>query len=61
MKRQGIRPWKRFPRFREVLQIGGGIRPENAEDYLRAGASHVIVTSYVFAEGAIRWENLARA
>ena len=42
------------------LQIGGGIRPENAEDYLRAGASHVIVTSYVFAEGAIRWENLAR-
>ena len=27
------------------LQIGGGIRPENAEDYLRAGASHVIVTS----------------
>ncbi len=42
------------------LQIGGGIRPKNAEDYLRAGASHVIVTSYVFAEGAIRWENLAR-
>lgn len=30
------------------LQIGGGIRPENAAEYLEAGASHVIVTSYLF-------------
>jgi phosphoribosylformimino-5-aminoimidazole carboxamide ribotide isomerase len=30
------------------LQLGGGIRPCNAEDYLAAGASHVIVTSYLF-------------
>ncbi len=30
------------------LQIGGGICPENAAEYLEAGASHVIVTSYVF-------------
>ncbi|MBE7495543.1 MAG: phosphoribosylformimino-5-aminoimidazole carboxamide ribotide isomerase [Verrucomicrobiaceae bacterium] len=30
------------------LQIGGGIRPENAAEYLDAGASHVIVTSYLF-------------
>ena len=30
------------------LQIGGGVCPDNAEDYLKAGASHVIVTSYVF-------------
>ena len=29
------------------LQIGGGICPENAAEYLEAGASHVIVTSYV--------------
>ena len=27
------------------LQVGGGITPENAGDYLNAGASHVIVTS----------------
>jgi phosphoribosylformimino-5-aminoimidazole carboxamide ribotide isomerase len=30
------------------LQIGGGIRPDNAERYLELGASHVIVTSYLF-------------
>jgi phosphoribosylformimino-5-aminoimidazole carboxamide ribotide isomerase len=30
------------------LQIGGGISPKNAEEYLNAGASHVIVTSYLF-------------
>lgn len=30
------------------LQIGGGIRPENAKCYLDAGASHVIVTSHLF-------------
>jgi phosphoribosylformimino-5-aminoimidazole carboxamide ribotide isomerase len=32
------------------LQIGGGIRPENAGQFLEAGASHVIVTSYLFDE-----------
>jgi phosphoribosylformimino-5-aminoimidazole carboxamide ribotide isomerase len=35
------------------LQIGGGITPENAQTYLEAGASHVIVTSYVFSDGKI--------
>lgn len=40
------------------MQIGGGIRADNAEEYLRAGASHVIVTSYVFKDGEIKWENL---
>ena len=42
------------------LQIGGGVCPENAQDYLNAGASHVIVTSYVFKDGRLSWENLAR-
>lgn len=42
------------------LQIGGGICPENAEDYLKAGASHVIVTSYVFRNGQLCWENLLK-
>ena len=28
------------------LQVGGGITAENAREYLDAGASHVIVTSY---------------
>ncbi len=40
------------------LQIGGGITPENGEEYLRAGASHVIVTSYVFCGGMIRYDRL---
>ena len=38
--------------------MGGGIRPENAGEFLDAGASHVIVTSYVFRDGALSWENL---
>ena len=42
------------------MQVGGGICPENAEEFLRAGASHVIVTSYVFRDGAIRFENLEK-
>ena len=40
------------------LQLGGGIRPENAELFLNAGASHVIVTSYVFRDGKIDYDRL---
>lgn len=42
------------------LQVGGGINEENAEEFLRAGASQVIVTSYVFREGKIDWDRLKR-
>jgi phosphoribosylformimino-5-aminoimidazole carboxamide ribotide isomerase len=42
------------------LQLGGGVCPENAAEYLDAGASHVIVTSYVFKNGRISWENLEK-
>ena len=42
------------------LQIGGGVNPDNAADYLAAGASHVIVTSYVFRDGHISWKNLEK-
>ena len=41
------------------LQVGGGITPANANAYLGAGASHVIVTSYVFREGRLDAERLA--
>ena len=41
------------------LQAGGGINPENAGEYLDAGASHVIVTSYVFSGGATDIDKLA--
>lgn len=40
------------------LQIGGGISAQNASRYLDAGASHVIVTSWVFREGRIDWDRL---
>jgi phosphoribosylformimino-5-aminoimidazole carboxamide ribotide isomerase len=40
------------------LQIGGGINAENARGWLDAGASHVIVTSWVFREGRVDWERL---
>lgn len=42
------------------LQVGGGITPDNARDYLEAGASHVIVTSYVFRDGVIHYDRLER-
>ena len=42
------------------LQVGGGITPENAGEYLDAGASHVIVTSYVFKDGRIHYERLEK-
>ena len=42
------------------LQIGGGIRDDNAADYLNAGASAVIVTSYVFRDGQMNWKNLKK-
>lgn len=42
------------------LQIGGGITADNAADFIAAGASHVIVTSYVFADGRIRFDRLER-
>jgi phosphoribosylformimino-5-aminoimidazole carboxamide ribotide isomerase len=35
------------------LQIGGGINAENARDWLDAGASHVIATSWVFRAGRV--------
>ena len=41
------------------LQVGGGITAENARGFLDAGASHVIVTSYVFRDGRIDYERLA--
>ncbi|MBQ7360429.1 MAG: phosphoribosylformimino-5-aminoimidazole carboxamide ribotide isomerase [Lachnospiraceae bacterium] len=40
------------------LQIGGGINAGNARSFIEAGASHVIVTSYVFKDGMINYDNL---
>jgi phosphoribosylformimino-5-aminoimidazole carboxamide ribotide isomerase len=40
------------------LQIGGGVNAQNARGWLEAGASHVIVTSWVFREGRVDWTRL---
>lgn len=42
------------------LQIGGGVTADNASSYIKAGASHVVVTSYVFKDGQVQWENLEK-
>jgi len=42
------------------LQIGGGINADNARAWLDAGASHVIVTSWVFRQGRVDWERLSQ-
>jgi phosphoribosylformimino-5-aminoimidazole carboxamide ribotide isomerase len=46
------------------LQVGGGINADNARHWLEAGASHVILTSWVFRAGRIdrdRLKQLVRA
>lgn len=40
------------------MQVGGGINANTAQDWLEAGASHLIVTSWVFREGRLDWDRL---
>ncbi len=54
---QALKALKAYP---GGLQVGGGINPENAAYYLEKGASHVIVTSYVFKNGDINILNLGK-
>lgn len=42
------------------LQFGGGVNLTNAAKYLEAGASHVIVTSYLFDGDEFSWDKLAQ-
>ncbi|HZL44136.1 MAG TPA: HisA/HisF-related TIM barrel protein, partial [Verrucomicrobiae bacterium] len=42
------------------LQVGGGIHPDNARRWLDDGASHVVVTSWVFSGGSLDWARLAQ-
>ncbi len=56
-KKEALKALRIFP---GGLQIGGGITAENAESFLQAGASHVIVTSYVFRDGIIDYEKLEK-
>lgn len=56
-RKQALRALAAYP---QGLQVGGGIHAENASEYLDAGASHVIVTSYVFKDGRINMDNLEK-
>ena len=56
-KRQALLALRTYP---GGMQVGGGIHAENAKEFIEAGASHVIVTSYVFKDGRINYENLKR-
>ena len=42
------------------LQVGGGINPDNAAEWLAAGAGKVIVTSYLFNDGVLDMERVRR-
>lgn len=54
-KNQALEALRAYP---QGLQAGGGITDANAKEFLDAGASHVIVTSYVFKDGQLNWDNL---
>ncbi|QEG21082.1 phosphoribosylformimino-5-aminoimidazole carboxamide ribotide isomerase [Mariniblastus fucicola] len=40
------------------LQVGGGITIENGQSWIEAGASHVIVTSWLFDGPTLDWERV---
>ncbi len=42
------------------LQVGGGINPDNAGEFLSAGASHVVVTSYIIEDNQISFDRLEK-
>ncbi|MCR5705053.1 MAG: phosphoribosylformimino-5-aminoimidazole carboxamide ribotide isomerase [Eubacterium sp.] len=56
-KEQALCALKAYP---GGMQIGGGINDANAEEYIQAGASHIIVTSFVFKDGKVDYGNLEK-
>ncbi len=56
-KEQALKALKAYP---NAMQIGGGINDRTASEFIRAGATHVIVTSFVFFQGRIKYENLEK-
>ncbi|MCR4649676.1 MAG: phosphoribosylformimino-5-aminoimidazole carboxamide ribotide isomerase [Lachnospiraceae bacterium] len=56
-KNEAMKAFKEYP---NGLQIGGGITDTNASDFIKMGASHVIVTSYLFENGKLSFERMKR-
>lgn len=52
--------WAALAAYPGGLQVGGGIQADNAQEYLDRGASHVIVTSYIFQDGHMNEANLEK-
>ena len=53
--REASKAMKEYP---GGFMIGGGVNTENADEYIKLGASHVIVTSFVFRDGMIDYDRL---
>lgn len=56
-KQQALSALSAYP---NKLQYGGGVTPDNANEFIEAGASHVIVTSYLFEQGQFSWARLEK-
>jgi len=56
-KQQALNALTAYP---NQLQYGGGVTPDNANEFIEAGASHVIVTSYLFEQGQFSWARLEK-
>ena len=44
--------------YRDGMQVGGGVDASNARMWIERGASHVIVTSFAFTDGALNRDAL---
>lgn len=56
-KDEALNALKAWP---QGLQFGGGVTDENASEFLQAGATHVIVTSFLFEGGHLSADRLDR-
>lgn len=54
-KTESLEALKAYP---QGLQFGGGVTARNATEFLEAGASHVIVTSFLFENDEFSWDRL---
>jgi phosphoribosylformimino-5-aminoimidazole carboxamide ribotide isomerase len=46
-------------KYKDFMQIGGGINDKNAEYFIQNGASHVILTSYLFSGNDIDFNKIS--
>jgi len=54
-KKEAMKALTAYP---DLLQIGGGINDSNAEEFIESGASHVIVTSFLFDDNELSFDKM---